>query len=39
MTKMGYYEERHRARVLHNLERRAKQFGFTLKPASMEGVS
>jgi hypothetical protein len=35
----SYYEERHRERVLHNLSRRAKQFGYTLEPASMTGVS
>jgi transposase len=36
----SYYEERHRERVLHNLERRAKQLGYTLEPASAaEGVS
>jgi transposase len=34
-----YYEERHRERVLHNLSRRAKQSGYTLEPASVEGVS
>ena len=35
----SYYEERHRARVLHNLQRRAKQFGYTLEPTSEAGVS
>ena len=36
----SYYEERHRERVLRNLSRRAKQFGYTLEPASAaEGVS
>lgn len=35
----SYYEERHRTRVLHNLERRAKQFGYTLEPAQVAGVS
>ena len=35
----SYYEERHRSRVLHNLERRAKQLGYTLEPALEEGVS
>jgi transposase len=33
------YEERHRRRVVQNLERRAKQLGFTLEPASAAGVS
>lgn len=35
----SYYEERHRTRVLHNLSRRARQLGYTLEPASVEGVS
>jgi len=35
----SYYEERHRQRVVTNLERRAKQLGFTLEPTSMAGVS
>lgn len=35
----GYYEERHRARVLHNLQRRAKQLGYTLEPNPEAGVS
>jgi len=35
----SYYEERHRERVLHNLSRRAKQFGYTLEPAPAPGVS
>ncbi len=35
----SYYEQRHRARVLHNLERRAKQLGYTLEPASEAEVS
>jgi transposase len=35
----SYYEERHRTRVLHNLERRAKQLGYTLEPAQVAGVS
>jgi transposase len=35
----GYYEERHRARVLHNLQRRAKQLGYTLEPTPEAGVS
>ena len=26
----SYYEERYRQRVLHNLQRRAQQLGFTL---------
>ena len=33
----AYYEERHRERVLHNLQRRAKQLGYTLEPASAAG--
>lgn len=32
-------EERHRQRVVQNLERRAKQLGFTLEPAPAAGVS
>ncbi|WP_373510271.1 IS110 family transposase [Thiocapsa sp.] len=32
-------EERHRRRVVQNLERRAKQLGFTLEPAPVAGVS
>jgi hypothetical protein len=28
----SHYEERHRARVLHNLQRQAKQFDYTLEP-------
>lgn len=35
----SYYEERHRERVLHTLERRAKQFGYVLEPAPAAGVS
>jgi transposase len=35
----SYYEERHRERVLHNLARRAKQFGYTPEPAPVAGVS
>jgi transposase len=35
----SYYEERHRQRVVQNLERRAKQLGFTLEPAAATGVS
>ena len=35
----SYYEERHRERVLHNLQRRAKQFGYTLEPTPEAGVS
>jgi len=34
-----YNEERHRERVLRNLERRAKQLGYTLEPAPGVGVS
>jgi transposase len=30
-----YYEERHRKRVLSNLQRRAKALGFVLEPAEM----
>lgn len=33
------YEQRHRRRVVKNLERRAKQFGFTLEPNPATGVS
>jgi transposase len=33
------YEERHRERMLHNLERRAKQLGYVLEPAPAVGVS
>jgi hypothetical protein len=35
----SYYEERHRQRVVQNLERRAKPLGFTLEPAPAAGVS
>jgi len=35
----SYYEACHRERVLHNLTRRAKQFGYTLEPVTVEGVS
>ena len=35
----SYYEERHRARVVQNLTRRARQLGYTLAPAVVEGVS
>jgi transposase len=35
----SYYEERHRQRVVQNLERRAKQLGFTLEPVTAAGVS
>lgn len=35
----SYYEERYRERVFRNLERRAKQMGYTLEPASVAGVS
>lgn len=33
------YEERHRERMLHNLERRAKQLGYVLETAPAVGVS
>jgi transposase len=33
------YEERHRERVLHHLERRAKLLGYVLEPAPAAGVS
>jgi transposase len=35
----SYYEQQHRARVIHNLERRAKQLGYSLEPAPEAGVS
>jgi len=40
----SYYEERYRERVLHNLHRRARYFGFTLiadatAGAALDGVS
>ena len=35
----SYYEEQHRQRVVRNLARRAKQFGYTLEPAPTAGVS
>jgi transposase len=39
----SYYEERYKQRVLHNLQRRAKQMGFVLipalEPAATDGVS
>jgi hypothetical protein len=40
----SYYEERYRERVLHNLHRRARHFGFTLvanpmRPEVSDGVS
>lgn len=35
----SYYEERHRERVLRNLARRAKQFGYLLEPVPVQGVS
>jgi transposase len=35
----AYYEEQHRTRVLHNLTRRARQLGYNLEPAPVEGVS
>ena len=31
----SYYEQRHRARVLHNLARRARQYGYTLEPEAV----
>jgi transposase len=34
-----YYEERYRERVLHNLERRAQQLGYTLAPTAVVSVS
>jgi hypothetical protein len=38
-----YYERRHRQRVLHNLQRRARQLGYTLvegmAPSAAVGVS
>jgi len=34
-----YYEERYRERVLHNLERRAQQLGYTLAPTAVVRVS
>ena len=33
------YENRHRERVLHHLERRARQLGYVLEPAPVAGVS
>lgn len=35
----SYYEERYRQRVLANLHRRAKSFGFTLQELPVHGVS
>jgi hypothetical protein len=35
----SYYEERHRQRMVQNLERRAKQLGLTLEPAPAARVS
>jgi hypothetical protein len=39
----SYYEERYKQRVVHNLQRRAKQMGFVLVPAleptATDGVS
>lgn len=35
----SYYEDQHRARVLHNLSQRAKQLGHTLEPTPADGVS
>ena len=32
-------EIRHRERVLHHLERRARQLGYVLEPAPVAGVS
>lgn len=32
-------ENRHRERVLHHLERRARQLGYVLEPAPVAGVS
>ena len=33
----AHYEERYRSRVLGNLQRRAKAFGFVLRPAPEQG--
>ena len=33
----AHYEERYRTRVLGNLQRRAKAFGFVLRPAPEQG--
>ena len=33
----SYYEERYRRRVISNLERRAKSFGYTLQEAPTSG--
>lgn len=35
----SYYEERYRERVLHNLHRRARHFGFTLVAAAATGAA
>jgi transposase len=35
----SYYEERYRQRVIHNLQRRAKAFGFVLHPTDGEVVA
>jgi hypothetical protein len=35
----SYYEERYRRRVLTNLQRRAKAFGYVLQPTEIKGVS
>ncbi len=35
----SYYEEQYRQRVVCNPAHRAKQFGYTLAPASTPGVS
>jgi hypothetical protein len=34
----SHYEENYRRRVLTNLERRAKSFGYTLQPAPTSGL-
>jgi transposase len=36
---VAYYEDCYRERVIKNLTRRAKQFGYTLEPTSTIGVS
>ena len=35
----SYYEERYRQRVLTNLQRRAKAFGYVLQPTEIKVVS
>jgi hypothetical protein len=35
----SYYEERYRQRVLTNLQRRAKAFGYVLQPTEIKAVS